>query len=99
MQLIGALLSFGLVALALPSARGEPLLPEMLQPYGEDLLGRVRIAAGSIPGAGPRASTMSRSPRPFFDIIVGGSAEKYVSARTAFQVVYPTGWVMIDAGM
>ena len=33
------------------------------------------------------------------DIIEGGSQERYVSARTAFQVTYPSGSVMIDAGM
>ena len=33
------------------------------------------------------------------DIIEGGSQANYISARTAFQVVYPSGSVMIDAGM
>jgi glyoxylase-like metal-dependent hydrolase (beta-lactamase superfamily II) len=82
--------------------RGQPLLPQEAQPYSTDLLARVRSAAMAIPGAQPSGINyvkIAESHRPLADIIVGGSQEKYVSARTAFQVVYPSGWVMIDAGM
>src|SRR5882724_7216390 len=90
-----ALLSFG-------SVHGEPLVPRDPQPYGADLLARVRAAAASIPGARPTAINyvkFAESHRPMSDIIVGGSQERYVSARTAFQVIYPSGSVMIDSGM
>ena len=82
--------------------RGEPLLPEEAKPYGADLLARVRVAANVIPGAQPSGINyvkFAESHRPLADIIEGGSKDDYVSARTAFQVVYPTGTVMIDSGM
>ena len=82
--------------------RSEPLLPQEAQPYGADLLARVRMAAAVIPGAlSSRINyvKLAESHRPLADIIEGGSKDDYVSARTAFQVVYPTGTVMIDAGM
>src|SRR4051812_39451424 len=90
-----------LVGGSLP-VRGEPLLPQEAQPYGTDLLARVRVAATVIPGAHPshiNYSKVAESHRPLSDIIDGGSKDDYVSARTAFQVVYPTGTVMIDSGM
>jgi glyoxylase-like metal-dependent hydrolase (beta-lactamase superfamily II) len=82
--------------------RGEPLLPQEAKPYGADLLARVRAAATVIPGAQPSRINyikLAESHRPLSDIIEGGSKDNYVSARTAFQVVYPTGTVMIDSGM
>src|SRR5712671_2467388 len=95
-----ALLSFG--SLGAGSVHGEPLVPRDPQPYGADLLARVRQAAASIPGARPTAINyvkFAESHRPMADIIVGGSQERYVSARTAFQVLYPSGSIMIDSGM
>jgi glyoxylase-like metal-dependent hydrolase (beta-lactamase superfamily II) len=82
--------------------RGEPLLPQEAQPYGADLLARVRAAATVIPGAPPAGINyvkLAESHRPLADIIEGGSKDDYVSARTAFQVIYLTGTVMIDSGM
>jgi glyoxylase-like metal-dependent hydrolase (beta-lactamase superfamily II) len=82
--------------------RGEPLLPQAAKPYGADLLARVRVPATVIPGAQPSRINyikLAESHRPLADIIEGGSKDDYVSARTAFQVVYPTGTVMIDSGM
>jgi glyoxylase-like metal-dependent hydrolase (beta-lactamase superfamily II) len=82
--------------------RAEPLLPQAAQPYPADLLARVRAAAGAIPGAPPSGVNyvkIAESHRPLSDIVEGGSKDDYVSARTAFQVVYPTGTVMIDTGM
>jgi glyoxylase-like metal-dependent hydrolase (beta-lactamase superfamily II) len=87
---------------ALP-AGGEGLVPQDFQPYDADLLARVRVAATVIPGALPSRINylkVAESHRPLADIIDGGSQENYVSARTAFQVVYPSGtWAMIDSGM
>jgi glyoxylase-like metal-dependent hydrolase (beta-lactamase superfamily II) len=82
--------------------RSEPLLPQEAQPYDADLLARVRVAAALVPGAPPSRINyvkLAESHRPLADIIEGGSKDDYVSARTAFQVVYPTGTVMIDSGM
>jgi glyoxylase-like metal-dependent hydrolase (beta-lactamase superfamily II) len=72
------------------------------EPYSADLLARVRRAATTIPGMPPARLNylkFAESHRPMSDIIEGGSQERYVSARTAFQVVYPSGTVMLDAGM
>src|SRR5262249_6115028 len=83
-------------------ARSEPLIPQNVQPYSADLLGLVRRAATAIPGALPSGINyikVAESHRPLAEIIEGGSQERYVSARTAFQVVYPAGSVMIDSGM
>jgi glyoxylase-like metal-dependent hydrolase (beta-lactamase superfamily II) len=91
-----------LLGLASVPACAEPLLPQAAQPYSADLLARVRAAAGAIPGAAPSEVNyvkLAESHRPLSDIIEGGSKDDYVSARTAFQVVYPTGTVMIDTGM
>jgi hypothetical protein len=91
-----------MVGLASLPVRGEPLLPQEAQPYSADLLARVRLAAMTVPGALPSRINyvkLAESHRPLADIIDGGSQDDYVSARTAFQVVYPTGTVMIDAGM
>jgi glyoxylase-like metal-dependent hydrolase (beta-lactamase superfamily II) len=94
------------VAVACASAlpiRGEGLVPPDAKPYGADLLARVRVAATAIPGTLPARINylkVAESHRPLAEIIEGGSQENYVSARTAFQVVYPPAtWVMIDSGM
>jgi glyoxylase-like metal-dependent hydrolase (beta-lactamase superfamily II) len=91
-----------LVGLAAVPARSESLVPQDSQPYSSDLLARVRAAAATSPGALPTRINfvkVAESHRPMSDIIEGGSKENYISARTAFQVVYPSGSVMIDSGM
>ena len=70
--------------------------------YPEDLLERVRQAADDVPGAPPESINFikfAESHRTFAAVIEGGTDEPFVSARTAFQVVYPDGSLMIDAGM
>jgi glyoxylase-like metal-dependent hydrolase (beta-lactamase superfamily II) len=99
LALLGALAV--LVVGSLPPC-AQPLVPQGAQPYGADLLGRVRVAATMIPGALPSRINyvkLAESHRPLADIIEGGSQDDFVSARTAFQVVYPDGWIMIDSGM
>ena len=84
------------------TVNSQPLLPQDAQPYSADLLARVRQAAATIPGAAPLRINyikFAESHRPMADIIDGGSKENFVSARTVFQVLYPSGWVMIDSGM
>jgi glyoxylase-like metal-dependent hydrolase (beta-lactamase superfamily II) len=71
-------------------------------PYPDDLLKRARHAATAIPGELPTAINMAKvaeSHRSYAAIIVGGSDDIFISARTAFQVLYPTGSVMLDSGM
>lgn len=70
--------------------------------YPADLLQRVRQAATSIPGERPEAVNFikfAESHRTYAAVIEGGGDEPFVSARTAFQAIYPSGSIMIDAGM
>ena len=70
--------------------------------YPADLLERVRQASGSIPGERPMSVNFikfAESHRTYAVVIEDGSDEAFVSARTAFQAYYPSGSVMIDAGM
>lgn len=71
-------------------------------PYPDDLLKRVRVAATAIPGELATTINMAKvaeSHRSYAAIIDGGSDDIFISARTAFQVVYPNGSVMLDSGM
>jgi len=97
--LIGLLAFLGICIL---SVSAETLVPDVPHPYAADLLAKVRAAARTVPG--PLATTINfikiaESHRPFSEIIDGGSQQEFVSARTAFQVVFPGGSVMIDSGM
>jgi glyoxylase-like metal-dependent hydrolase (beta-lactamase superfamily II) len=101
MKPLGFLVALSIASMSV-AARSEPLIPQNVQPYSADLLGLVRRAATAIPGAQPSAINyikVAESHRPLSEIIEGGTQERYVSARTAFQVVYPAGSVMIDSGM
>lgn len=94
--------SLAMLAGWIASPRAETLIPDVPHPYGVDLLAKVRLAARAIPGPLPTGinfTKIAESHRPLSEIIVGGSQENYVSARTAFQVVFPAGTVMIDSGM
>src|SRR5262245_18319344 len=76
--------------------------PQHVPTYRPGLLARFAQPVTTISGALPARLNyvkFAESHRPMSDIIEGGSQERYVSARTAFQVVYPSGTVMIDAGM
>jgi len=100
-----ALVSLGVSALlgvCAPSLRADPLIPDVPHPYAADLLARVRAAAKIVPGPLPNNINyikIAESHRPLSDIIVGGSQQDYVSARTAFQVMFSDGSIMIDSGM
>jgi glyoxylase-like metal-dependent hydrolase (beta-lactamase superfamily II) len=105
MKFFNALVSLGMSAIlcaCATSLRAEPLIPDVPHPYAADLLARVRAAAKTIPGPLPNSINyikVAESHRPLSDIIVGGSQQDYVSARTAFQVIFSDGSVMIDSGM
>ena len=97
MKIKAAFLLVSIVAsTAIPSGGAQEAL------YPADLLERVRQASSSIPGARPISVNFikfAESLRTYAVVIEGGSDEAFVSARTAFQAYYPSGSVMIDAGM
>ncbi|QES89855.1 MBL fold metallo-hydrolase [Rhizosphaericola mali] len=70
--------------------------------YNDALLSKIRIASNSVPGK--FASEIhyikyAESPRTFAATVDGGDEKPYIQARTAYQLIYPDGTVMIDAGM
>ena len=80
----------------------DTLLPQPTAAYPNDLLQRLRAASRMIPGAAAtelRYVSVAESRRPRRVVLDGGSDEIYVQARTAFQLVFADGTVMIDAGM
>ena len=71
------------------------------QPWAADL-NAIRQAARSTPGALPlrvNVVKFAESRRTKNFAVKGAPAEPSIQARTAYQVVYPDGTVMIDAGM
>jgi glyoxylase-like metal-dependent hydrolase (beta-lactamase superfamily II) len=71
-------------------------------PYPDDLLKRTRLAATAVPGqlaTTINVAKIAESHRSYAAIIEGGSDDIFVSARTAFQIVYPDGSIMLDSGM
>ena len=91
-----------LITVVLAATVLAPTLYGQTSAYPGDLLERVRQAADDLPGAPPETINyikIAESHRTYAAVIDGGSDEPFVSARTAFQVVYPDGSVMIDAGM
>jgi glyoxylase-like metal-dependent hydrolase (beta-lactamase superfamily II) len=105
MKFLKSCVFLGLLAIAAiwtSSPRAETLIPDVPHAYAADLLTHIRAAAKAVPGPLPvriNFIKVAESHRPLSDIIVGGSQQDYVSARTAFQVMFPGGWVMIDSGM
>jgi glyoxylase-like metal-dependent hydrolase (beta-lactamase superfamily II) len=71
------------------------------QPFAVDLA-VIRRLANLMPGAKPLAVNgvrIAASIRPNKFVIAGGDDTPVTMPRTAFQVVYPDGTVMIDSGM
>ena len=106
---MGTLLRVGLLGAILTvspqsmfAANTDDLIPREAEAYPEGLLQRVRQAARTIPGDLPRAINfvkVAESHRTYAAVIEDGSDEPFVSARTAFQIVYPDGTIMLDSGM
>jgi glyoxylase-like metal-dependent hydrolase (beta-lactamase superfamily II) len=72
-----------------------------MQVFDADL-SAIRVLAGVVPGPLPvalNAVTFAASIRPRKFVIEGGDDTPVTMPRTAYQVVYPDGTVMIDAGM
>ena len=89
--------------IALTSAQAQ--LDSSVSPaitYDEDLLEQIREAAKITPGDSPVSinfAKIAESHRTYAAVIEGGSNEPFISARTAFQVLYPSASIMIDTGM
>jgi glyoxylase-like metal-dependent hydrolase (beta-lactamase superfamily II) len=100
--LIGLMLSLGLHSVSSFGAYSDNLISRESEPYPDDLLQRVRQAATMVPGE-PAVSInfvkVAESHRSYAAVIEDGSDEPFISARTAFQIVYPEGTVMLDSGM
>ena len=67
-----------------------------------DVNASVRLAAKATPGelaVSIQFAKVAESHRSYAAIIEGGSDETFVSARTAFQIAYPQGSIMLDSGM
>ena len=92
---------WGLLSIALISC-SEPAAKEKAIVYNAELLQRVRAAGASIPGAAPVSIgylKYAESVRKWSEVVEGGSEDPCKMARTAFQINYSDGWIMIDAGM
>jgi len=75
--------------------------PASAQPFSADL-SAIRQAAKSMPGALPlrvNVVKFAESRRTKNFAIKGAPREPSIQARTAYQVVYPDGTIMIDSGM
>jgi glyoxylase-like metal-dependent hydrolase (beta-lactamase superfamily II) len=100
--LFSLLMSIACYSLIAEAAVTDNLIPRQSAPYPEDLLKRVRVAATAIPGELATAINLAKvaeSHRTYAAIIEDGSDDIFISARTAFQVLYPEGSVMLDSGM
>jgi glyoxylase-like metal-dependent hydrolase (beta-lactamase superfamily II) len=96
-------LATGLVSLlACITGYGDSLIPAASAPLPDDLLASARHAATAVPGELPKAINVAKvaeSHRTYAAIIKDGGDDPFVSARTAFQVLYPAGSIMLDSGM
>jgi glyoxylase-like metal-dependent hydrolase (beta-lactamase superfamily II) len=100
--LFSLLISITCYSLISEAAVTDNLIPRQSAPYPENLLERVRLAATVTPGELATAINLAKvaeSHRTYAAIIEDGSDDVFISARTAFQVLYPEGSVMLDSGM
>src|SRR4029077_3697578 len=94
-------LNLSLLLLALCMAPAQALAAESSAPWSADI-DQVRQAAAMIPGPRPlrvNVIKFAESRRPKNFAVKGLPAEPSVQARTAYQIVYPDGTVMVDTGM
>lgn len=92
---------YHLLAIAIASATIHTAIAQELE-YSTDLLVQIRNASRAIPGDPPVALNFvkfAESHRTYSVVIQDGSDDLFISARTAFQVIYPNGSIMIDTGM
>lgn len=76
---------------------------DSVPPYSQNLLQTVQQQASSVPGDFPIAihyAEYATTKRTMADSIEGGDAKvPYIQSRTAYQIVYPSGTIMVDSGM
>ena len=83
------------------STRAQQSQASTASPWSADL-GQIRRTAALIPGRKPSRINVlkfAESHRTKNFSVKGEAATPSVQARTVFQVVYPDGFVMVDAGM
>ncbi len=100
--LVGVMLSLGLHSVSSFGANTDDPASRESKPYPEDLLQRIRQAATMVPGelaVSINFVKVAESHRTYAAVIEDGSDEPFISARTAFQIVYPRGTIMLDSGM
>src|SRR5690348_12118172 len=91
-----------ILAVSVLSCNNGPSNKVQAPEYDDALLNRIRSAAMAIPGALPTSINYQKyaaSIRKWKDLVEGGSDDNATMARTAFQIEYPQGFVMVDAGM
>ncbi|UZR96914.1 MBL fold metallo-hydrolase [Chondrinema litorale] len=91
-----------LILLALFSASSSQAQELTNISYDDTLLAKIRSAAQTIPGK--KATELhyikfAESPRTYSATVEGGDETPYIQARTAYQVMFEDGWIMVDAGM
>ena len=94
-------LNLSLLLLALCMASAQALAAESSAPWSADI-DQLRQAAAMIPGPRPlrvNVIKFAESRRPKNFAVKGLPAEPSVQARTAYQIVYADGTVMVDTGM
>lgn len=92
---------FTLLVMAAVSCK-EKTVPEEMPDFNDELVQKIRTAAGTIPGALPvhvNYLKYAATNKKWNELVEGGSDDAATMARTVFQVEYPQGTVMIDAGM
>ena len=95
-NLSSLLLGFCAIFASAPAQAAEPA------PAWHADIAQIRQLAGMIPGARPirvNVIKFAESRRPKNFAVKGQPAEPSVQARTAYQIVYPDGTVMVDTGM
>jgi glyoxylase-like metal-dependent hydrolase (beta-lactamase superfamily II) len=87
----------GALALVLPAAGHAQSAP-----YTDSLLPALRRAAKAVPGALPenvRVLAFNWSRGLASGVVEGASNDSVGRANVVFQIRYPKGWIMVDAGM
>src|SRR4029077_3281567 len=93
--------NFSLLLLTLCMASAQTRAAETSPPWSADI-DQIRQVAGMIPGPRPlrvNVIKFAESRRPKNVAVKGVPAEPSVQARTAYQIVYADGTVMVDTGM
>ena len=93
--------NFSLLLLTLCMASAQTRAAETSPPWSADI-DQIRQVAGMIPGPRPlrvNVIKFAESRRPKNFAVKGVPAEPSVQARTAYQIVYADGTVMVDTGM